>query len=127
MKPERIVALLDGCDRKCTSLQFAQLTNFPKCHPQVLVSVEFSSEFVAVIEHRHESQEMFGRNRVVDIVILKQLMCRLDQQQLENTLHNDLLEGSTSLNRRDGTNRFRLVGIMVHRRQRRGSDEVRVA
>ena len=69
-----------------------RLTNFPQLHPQIPVRIEPPGKLPTLIQYAHEPQQVFSRDGVVDIVILQEFMCRLNEKQLQDTFDDDLLE-----------------------------------
>ena len=91
---------------------FIALTNFPQLHPQISVGIELSRELPRVVQDTHEPQEVLRRDRVVNIVVLEQLVRRLDEQELEHAFDDDLLEDPALLSvcERGGKGRGRRGG-----------------
>ena len=112
----KVAALLDSClrrfgrcfmkPRKMSKLfavftHMTSLTDFPETSTQLLVLVELPSKLIAVVKHNHESQQVLGRDRVVDFVVPKEVVRRLDEKQLQHTFDNDLLENTPSFAERN--------------------------
>lgn len=73
------------------------LTDFPQASSQLLVLVEESCELVAVVQDTHKPQKLIRRDRIVDLLITKQIVRGLDQEQLKHTFDDNLLEHTTSI------------------------------
>lgn len=48
-----------------------QLTNFPQLHSQIPIRIEPPRESPTIIQDTHEPQEMFGRYRIIHLIILE--------------------------------------------------------
>jgi hypothetical protein len=69
-------------------------TNFPQLHSEIPIGIELSRKAPTIIQDPHEPQQVFGRDGVVNLVILEQLVRRFNEQELEDAFDNDLLEDS---------------------------------
>lgn len=67
---------------KCIQIDCIVLTNFPQLHSQISIRIKLSRKSPALIKYTHEPQKMFGGYSIVNVVILEQLVRRLDQQEL---------------------------------------------
>jgi hypothetical protein len=107
-----VEALLDSCFNRLgrcfmkpgASLAFAiltssrcGLTNFPQSSTQLLIIVEQSSELIAVIEDPHQPQHLIWWHRIVDLVVPQKVTKSFNEQELQNTFDDNLLEDTTSV------------------------------
>lgn len=74
-----------------------QLTDFPQRHSKILVCIELLSKLIAFVQNSHKFEQISRRYRRVDFFILQQLMCSLDQKELQNAFDDDLPEDLLSI------------------------------
>jgi hypothetical protein len=70
-----------------------RLTNFPKTGPKLLVGIETTSKLVTVIKNLHKVEKVLRRDCVINVVVVKKIICRLNEEKLKDAFDNDLLEG----------------------------------
>jgi len=59
-----------SASRRSFTIQYSYvLTDFPQPGPKLLVLVEHPCELVTVVEHAHQPQEVFWRNRAVYFIV----------------------------------------------------------
>jgi hypothetical protein len=100
------------------------LTNSPQRHPEILVGIKLACKLITIIENAHEAKEVLRRYSIIYILVLKELMCRFDEQELQDAFDDYLLEYTSAVCQSQLSRNLVGLCFLIHGRERCRSHEI---